>query len=80
MSYILRAGIATPVSIGLGGTGQITANAAMTALSSAAFSLSGQTAVWGTQIVANSLAPTAADNFTAINNLIAALSAVRVIV
>jgi hypothetical protein len=83
MSYIMRpnsATIATPISLALGGTGQITATAAMTALSSAAFQASSVNADWGTQVVPPSPIPDANTNFVAINALINALSTIGVIV
>ena len=79
MSYVIRKGIETPVSIADGGTGQITATAAMTALSSAAFQASSVNVNWGTQNVNPSPIPDAPSNQAAINALISALSAIGVI-
>lgn len=82
MSYILTAssGISTPVSIANGGTGETTATAAMTTLSSAAFQSSAVSTDWGTQTVDPSLAPDAFENYNALNNLITALQTLGVII
>ena len=80
LSYILTAGIATPVSIADGGTGQITAFAAMTALSSPTFQASSVNPMWGIQHVPLSPFPDAIQNQLAINALISALQAIGVII
>ena len=80
MSYVIRKGIATPISIADGGTGQITSTAAMTALSSAAFQASSVNVDWGTQVVPPSPIPDANANFVALNALISALSTIGVII
>jgi len=82
MSYILTAssGISTPVTIANGGTGQITAPLAMTALSTATFSTSSQSADWGALGVASPVGiPDTAANQASIIDLIAALQTIGVI-
>ena len=82
MSYILTAssGISTPVSIANGGTSAITAPLAMTALSTATFSTSSQSADWGVLPVASPVGPpSSAANQASITDLIAALQTIGVI-
>ncbi len=83
MSYILFSsggGIATPVSIANGGTGQTTAGAALSALSSAAFAFSGGSENWGqTNIVAPQFPFSADDNATILIDLIDALTDIGVV-
>jgi hypothetical protein len=72
MSYVLTAssGISTPVSIANGGTSASSPALAMTALSTAAFSVSSQRADWGQYVVNPPAFPDPAQNEIAITNLI----------
>ena len=84
MSYILfnteSTPVSYPISVANGGTGETDAVNAMITLSSPAFQVSAVAPDWGTQNVDGSLAPDAFENFTAINNLNAALKSIGVIV
>jgi len=83
MSYIMRpdsATIATPVSIGNGGTSAATPNDAMINLTSPAFANSASAPDWGSIPVNPPPAPDANENFIAINELIATLQILGVIV
>ena len=77
MSYILTAqgsSIATPVSILNGGTGQSTAQAALSALSTAAFAVSGASVDWGQVNIVSPTSPFSAnDNGAVLTDLIDAL-------
>jgi|APSaa5957512493_1039668.scaffolds.fasta_scaffold283694_1 hypothetical protein len=84
MSYILFAssggGLATPVSIANGGTGQTTAEAALSALSSSAFAVSGASTSWGQANLVIPQPPYSADeNGAILTDLIDALVAIGVI-
>lgn len=84
MSYILFAssggGLATPVSIVNGGTGQTTAVNALSALSTPGFSLSGQDVNWGSTTVDSPILPAELDNVAdVVDQLILALNALGVL-
>ena len=84
MSYILFAtsggGLATPVSIANGGTGETVAAAALEALSTIPFANSGQNTDWGTVLVDAPILPADLDNVAdVVDQLLQALQGIGVL-